>query len=182
MLGGISMGFKLILIPPTPKTAVLMNEREIQGLEFISKAEKLLRCVICPDVSQYHQTMGRVTSYAINLNSEIATASGLFNQENEVYVTIPNDGLKNFIFHTAERRATNSTKYAVYPYFKSGVVLTSHIDEFAFLDVWTQYGYPTDMTNILQGTCPAPEPVPTPNPGCNFGCSVNGPCDTTWVR
>lgn len=148
------MSFQIILVPPTPAEAVLCSETPISGLEFVSIAEQCLRRVIGGCEKQTHNTLGRLTNYPIRLTDKMAIESGLFDKTTEVYVIIPNDALKKFLFYTAEQRTNSAgtTVSRVYPYYTTGAVINSRVDEFAFLETWQKYGYPTSMVGLIDGT------------------------------
>lgn len=169
------MAFSIILTPPTPAEAVLCAEQEISGLEFIALAQGSLKSVVPSTMRQVHHTLGRRTTYTIELPDEVAIASGLFHEANSIYVVCPNDGLKNFIFYTAEKtlNANSNRNYSMlYPYARSSVTLKSHIDEFALIEVWANHNYPTNMEGILEGT----DTVPTPPTNGNTGTEENTGC------
>lgn len=178
------MSFKITLVPPIPSEAVLCAEKPINGLEFISIAESCLRRVVGCCEPQTHNTLGRLTNYPIQLTEEMAIASGLFETTNEVYVIVPNDALKKFLFYTAEKRSSTAgtTVSRVYPYYKTGTILHSHVDEFAFLETWQKYGYPTSLVGLIDGAESAGNggsdntdtSTPNKNPcGCGPFCNMN---------
>lgn len=179
------MGFQITLVPPTPSEAVLCAETPVHGLEFVAIAEQCLRRVIGGSETQTHNILGRLTNYPIQLTDKMAIESGLFEKTNNVYIIVPNNALKKYIFYTADRKTVTAgtTVSRIYPNYATGAIITSRIDEFAFLEDWQKFSYPTSMVGLIdaiepdQPTSNGNTAVDTTPPTSTTGCMCGPFCN-----
>ena len=138
------MEFELILAPETPDKYLLKAEKPLSGLAFVEEASKCLRRSLDTKTRMRHITLGNVAQYTISVPQSIAIECGYFNNASRVYLPCEENVLKDYVFHAATM-AHGASNRPCYPYCQDEIVLTSYIDELAFLDVWRQRGYPQKM-------------------------------------
>lgn len=147
----MAMKFTLNLVPSLPNELVLTAEKPLSGVKFLEEASRCLRRSLDGSLRCRHQTMGNLATYAITVPQQIAIESGWFDDKNERYLQVEHAILNQYIFHAASY-TNGCAQRSYYPYYQNEVVLTSYIDELAFIDVWRQRDYPEKMTiNIDSG-------------------------------
>ncbi len=144
------MEFKLILVPETPDKLLLHAEKPLAGLEFIEEASKCLRRSLDTKTVMRHLTMGNVAKYTILVPQALAIESKRFAKSSEFYLVCEENILEKYIFHGASASTAPGCR-AVYPYYNDEIVLSSYIDELAFLNTWRSRGYQRSMTINLKG-------------------------------
>lgn len=143
------MDFELTLIPETPDKLLLHAEKPLAGLAFIEEASKCLRRSLDAKKRMRHMTLGNVATYTISVPQALAIDSGMFEDSSKCYVVCEEDILKKFVFYSASTSAVPGCR-ASYPFYQDEIVLSSLIDELAFLNTWRNRGYPKTMTINLR--------------------------------
>lgn len=157
--------FKVKFIPPTPDEVVISDTARIGGLDFIAIAQSVLKRVIEEHEERRFEPLGRVRQFEVTIPNEVAVKSDLFNEKNEIYVTVPANFLNNYIFHLVSGNtsmANSRSRMRVYPYHCSEVVIMSAIDEFRLIQDWERLGFSTNIVNDFDESI-------QPNPDCDCG-------------
>lgn len=141
------MEFVLKLVPALPGQLVLGAEKPYEGFKFLEEAAKCLRRSLDSSIRHRHQVMGPLSTYNVVVPQAIAVSSNFFEMDNEQYVTVENEFLNDFIFHTAMYTHGRGNR-CYYPFYQDEVVLMSFIDELAVVDAWMQQGYPEALTKV----------------------------------
>lgn len=138
------MDFILRLVPELPTEFILHAEKPLSGVKLLEEGAKCLRRNLDCAVRARHTTMGALYCYDISVPQSIAIESGHFDASNKKYLQCEAGSLDRFIFHAASFNYGSSNR-PYYPYYQNELVLTSYIDELAFLDLWRTRGYPDKM-------------------------------------
>lgn len=136
------MEFKLNLIAENPYKGELVLEPEtpLEGMNFISAVSCCLRRSIEHVSRARHNTLGGLATYEITVPQQVAYDSGYYDSTNEFTVIVERNLLSNFIFYVANV-TYGANGRPCFPYMQNEAVLTSLIDEFAFLEAWVNTGY-----------------------------------------
>lgn len=132
--------FTLQLLPTDTTTLVLNQETELSGISLITKAQECLKIYIPASISKEHQILGSLPTYTIQVPYDIALTSGLFNNSDNVTITVSENILADYIFYVA-RIDYMSGRTLQYPYYSDKLVLVSKIDEISFLNDWVSASY-----------------------------------------
>jgi len=145
------MKFSLTLVTSKPqKLSVLDAETPKSGANFLMHASACLRRSL-DDTSRFrHQTLGELASYTMAVPQQIALESGLFDDTSTVTITVSENILASFIFYGATMSSASSNR-PCYPYVQNEVVLTSYIDELAFIFGWRGTGFAKKVKLNSQG-------------------------------
>lgn len=144
--------FKISLVPPLPNGAVLEDTETVAGLEFIEIAESSLRRVLEDGENKIFEGLGRIRTYDITIPTETAMKSGLFSDKNTVYVVVPNNFLKQFLFYSVVSSGGAGTHSYGHRYtFGKSVIVSTKVDEFAVIDAWEKFGYSTNIVKDVEG-------------------------------
>ena len=136
------MEFKLNLIAENPYKGELVLEQEtpLEGMTFLSAVSCCLRRSIEHVSRARHNILGGLATYEITVPQSMAYESGYFEDTNEVTIIVEKNLLSKFIFYTANV-SYGANGRPCFPYMQNEAVLTSLIDEFAFLQAWADTGY-----------------------------------------
>ena len=143
------MEFKLRIVGerPTAGDLILNAETPLDGVKFVEEVGKCLRRSI-DHVSRFrHLTLGALSAYEMNLPQQVAIDSGLFESTNAVTVIVEKNMLSHYIFYNASMSYA-ATRRPCYPYMSNEAVLTSYIDELAFIQDWAECGYATKLAMV----------------------------------
>ncbi len=143
------MDFELTLIPETPDKLLLHAEKPLAGLAFIEEAGKCLRRSLDAKKRTRHMSLGNIATYTMSVPQALAIVSKMFEDSNKCYVVCEEDILEKFIFHAASTSVQPGCRRS-YPFYEDEIVLSSLIDELAFLNTWRNRGYPKTMTINLK--------------------------------
>ena len=143
------MEFSLKLVPCLPDELVLVAEKPLSGVKFLEEAGKCLRRNLDNGARTRHQTIGNLASYTISVPQQLAIESQWFEDKSCRYLSVEHALLNKYIFHAASF-TYGSANRSYYPYYQGEIVLTSYIDELAFLESWRNRGYPDKMTDKME--------------------------------
>lgn len=166
------MEFKLKLVPALPGQLVLGAEKPYEGFKFLAEAAKCLRRSLDSSVRHRHQVMGPLHTYNVVVPQTIAMSSNFFETANERYVTVENEFLNDFIFHTAMYTYGKGNR-CYYPFYQDEVVLMSFIDELAVVDTWMQQGYPETLTKVSSDPTVPENPDQDSPDAVDMNCMLN---------
>lgn len=147
------MKFSLVLQTSKPtRYNVLEAETPMSGAKFLMYASACLRRSLDDVSSRYrHQTLGALASYTMAVPQQIALESGLYEDTATFTLTVSEDILSRFIFYGATLGNAGSQR-PCYPYVQNEVVLTSYIDELAFIFAWQATGFAKKVKLNADGT------------------------------